>query len=253
MSAALELPALFFLVALIYSMVGFGGGSSYVALLALFGVSYSLIPVIGLTCNLIASSSGSWNFYRAGHFRLKLTLPFILTSVPAAYIGGALPVSRGVFLSLLAAGLTVAGALLLKNDQKTGSVQNTELPKNIWIWGLPIGMALGLFSGIVGIGGGIFLAPLLHLLRWGNAQSIAATAAMFIFINSLFGLMGQLSKSAVYTDAGNLLGFLIPAVLVGSMIGSRLGARQLSTTGIRKITGLLILYVAFRLWIESIG
>ena len=242
------LTVLFFLVALVYSSVGFGGGSSYLALLHWHGVAPAVLPILGLSCNLIVSAQGFAQFTHAGHFPWRRSLPFLAFSVPASYLGGLFPVSESTFLFLLAASLTAAGCLLLVPSRDYHRPAG-DLAQRITRLGSPlIGAGLGFVSGIVGIGGGIFLAPILHLTRWAPAKQVAALAAGFIFVNSAAGLVGQLQKHGWSTEA--VLNFWpLPAVvLAGGLIGARCGCSILPAVRVRQITGLIILIVAGNLW-----
>ena len=170
----------FFATALIYASVGFGGGSTYGALLALNGIDYQILPSLALICNIIVVTGGVWRFHRAGHLALKRTLPFIMTSIPFAFIGGRLPISEGLFVGLL--GLSLLGAAV-QMFFGTSIKQSESNKKNSAGINATVGAGLGFLSGMVGIGGGIFLAPILHFMRWGNAHTIAATCSFFILVN----------------------------------------------------------------------
>ncbi|MCE9625743.1 MAG: TSUP family transporter, partial [Deltaproteobacteria bacterium] len=164
-----QLLPLFFLAALVYATAGFGGGSTYLALLALFAFPYGEMPKLALLCNLVVVSGGCWVFYRNGHFSPKKVLPFVVTSIPAAYLGGRIPIGKELFLWLLALSLLAAGVRMLISER--AFVERGDLSwKRAWALGLPIGAGLGLLSGLVGIGGGIFLAPVLYFLGWTNSR-----------------------------------------------------------------------------------
>lgn len=247
----LILVPLFFLTALIYAAAGFGGGSTYTALLALWNPDPAIIPVVSLCCNILVVSAGAWRFSREGHVDWRRIWPFFAASVPMAFAGGLLPVPRMVFIGLLSASLFVAGALLLWRPKARAGLP----PRSYSRWLEPaLGGALGLLSGIVGIGGGIYLSPVLHLLRWGNPHAIAGTSAVFILANSLSGLAGQLAKSGSELGAV-LVGHwpLFPAVLVGGAIGSMLGAKRFDPHWLRVLTGLLILFVAGQLALRFVA
>lgn len=240
------LPISFFVTAVLYAAVGFGGGSTYNALLILVGIDYQILPVIALLCNIIVVSGGTYYFYRAGHIDIKRIAPWIITSVPAAWIGGYLSVSETLFIGILGFSLLVSGLRMLYTQNNKTSLITLKQYKL-----LPpvIGTGLGLLAGIVGIGGGIFLAPILYLLRWGGAKEIAATCSVFIFVNSLSGLIGQamkMSSTAIFSDL-NTYWLLFPAVLIGGQIGSRMGAKILNPKVISLMTAMLILYVSARL------
>lgn len=246
----IALAVAFFVTALIYAIAGFGGGSTYTALLVLAGTDFRAVPILSLACNIIVVSAGTWRFARAGHFDWKRAWPLFVTSVPAAWIGGRLMVERDLFIGLLAGSLLVAGLVMLWEPRWKREVAPSPSPR----WVEPVaGGGLGLLAGIVGIGGGIFLAPLLYLLRWDSPRRIAATCAAFILVNSIAGLAGQASKGtgavgAVLSDHA----LLFPAVLVGGLVGAGLGARKIEPKWVRVVTALLILYVAGRLGLEAV-
>lgn len=239
----------FFVTALIYATVGFGGGSTYNALLALSGVDYLLLPTIALICNMIVVAGGSWRFLRAGLVRWSLILPFVATSVPMAWLGGRLPVSQTVFVGLLGASLLLTGLRMTLRGVPEDKPTHEPSAWQLWSVGLPLGSVLGLLAGIVGIGGGVFLAPLLHGLHWARPRVISATCSVFILVNSAAGLVGQWSKLRTLPGSHDLqpYAWLFLAVLVGGQVGSLLGVRMLGARALRKLTGLLVLYVALRL------
>ncbi|MEO7276456.1 MAG: sulfite exporter TauE/SafE family protein [Sphingomicrobium sp.] len=248
------LVGLFFLTALLYAVAGFGGGSTYTALLVLTGTDFRAVPIISLLCNILVVSVGTWRFGRAGHLDLKRSWPLFVTSVPAAWLGGRLVVAETLFVGLLAAALLIAGLLMLWQPYWE---QAAEAPRDGPRWIEPVaGGALGFVAGVVGIGGGIFLAPLLYVLRWASPKRIAATCAMFILVNSISGLAGQASKGLA--TAGAVIGqyaWLFPAVVIGGLIGSSLGSGRLDPRLLRIVTALLILYVGVRLalrWFAAI-
>ena len=232
-------------------MVGFGGGSSYIALLVIFDVPYQIIPPIALICNLVVVSTGSFNFVKAGHFSWKLLLPFIIISVPAAYITGTLSLEKRLFLFILAVTLLAAGLkMLIFKKTEAISGQNLEV-KKVWLLGLPIGGVIGGLSGLVGIGGGIFLSPILHNLGWGKPKQISASASVFILVNSLFGFIGQTQKHTNLSFITDYL-WLPVAVLLGGQIGSFFGARKSSQNFVMKTTAIIILIVALRILLANI-
>ena len=241
----IPLAALFFATALLYSVAGFGGGSTYTALLVLGGVDYRAVPIVSLLCNIIVVSVGTWRFVCGGHFDWRRAWPLFATSIPAAWLGGRLMIGETLFVGLLGASLLVAGLLMLWQPEW----QREAAPVASRRWVEPAaGAALGFVAGVVGIGGGIFLAPLLYMLRWGPPKRIAATCAAFILVNSIAGLSGQASKGI--GAAGAVVGehvLLFPAVAVGGLIGAWLGSDRLDPKWVRILTALLILYVAARL------
>lgn len=248
MNIILLVPA-FLVTALLYAAVGFGGGSTYNALLALAGTDYRIMPALALVCNLIVVSGGAYRFARAGHLDLRRVAPWIIASVPAAWLGGIIDVSERFFTGLLGICLLLAGLQLLFQFNKAEGFHDTPAIDRHPFVPLTVGAGLGLLAGLVGIGGGIFLAPVLYFLRWGNARIIAGTCSFFILVNSLSGLAGQAMKSgdmALVTQMGAYW-MLFPAVLIGGQIGSYMGAIRLDPKILRALTGLLILYVSLRL------
>jgi len=239
------LIALFFLTAALYASVGFGGGSTYNALLVLSGADYRIYPLIALACNIAVVSGNSYRFNKAGLVEWRKILPFVALSIPFALIGGLLDLSETAFIGLLGISLLFAGSSLLLERKDAESRPRKDIG---WL-GYLIGGAIGLLSGMVGIGGGIFLAPILHKINWGGAKTIAAASSVFILVNSLAGMTGQFVK----LSSQNLLQLaqpywlLIPAVLVGGWIGNTAGIKKLSPLLVRRLTAILILYVAVRL------
>jgi uncharacterized membrane protein YfcA len=235
--------------ALIYAIAGFGGGSTYTALLVLARTDYHAVPILSLACNILVVTAGTWRFARAGHFGWKRSWPLLVTSVPAAWLGGRLDIPKEIFLGALAVSLLVAGLVMLWQPYWKRDIEPAPSPRSIE----PVaGGTLGFLAGVVGIGGGIFLAPLLYMLRWDSPRRIAATCAAFILVNSIAGLGGQASKgvaAARSVIADHAL--LFPAVLAGGLVGAGLGARKIEPQWVRIVTALLILYVAVRLGLEA--
>ncbi|WP_309602543.1 sulfite exporter TauE/SafE family protein [Sphingomonas sp.] len=246
----IALAAAFFVTALLYAIAGFGGGSTYTALLVLAKTDYRAVPIISLACNILVVSVGTWRFARAGHLDWRRAWPLFVTSVPAAWIGGSLHIPKDTFVDLLAASLLVAGLTLLWEPMWKRDIS----PERGMLWVEPVaGGALGFLAGVVGIGGGIFLAPLLYVLRWDAPKRIAATCAAFILVNSISGLAGQASKGLAATGAVlSDHALLFPAVVVGGIIGAGLGATRLAPSWVRIVTAMLILYVAVRLGLEAV-
>ena len=241
------LAILFFIVAIFYSSVGFGGGSSYLALLILWDIPYIIIPIIALTCNILVVSGNSFHYIRAGFINWRLLLPPTIASVPFAYFGGRLEIKEDIFIIILFITLLITGIrMLLSYRQYDGSPKSYKsLP--IWI-GAIIGSVLGFISGIVGIGGGIFLAPILYNLKAGSPKQIAATASLFILVNSVSGLIGQLQKNGL-SDIILQYWYLPLLVLIGGQIGNLLTIRFIPAPIITLLTALLVLFVAGRLGI----
>jgi uncharacterized membrane protein YfcA len=239
------LALLFFVTALLYAAAGFGGGSTYNALLVLAGTDYHAVPILALSCNILVVTVGSWRFARAGHIDWRRIWPLFAASIPLSWVGGRLHVPETLFIGLLALSLLAAGLLML--FQRQGPDRPPAERRHVWIEPV-IGGALGLLSGMVGIGGGIYLAPILHVLRWGEARAIAGTCAVFILVNSIAGLAGQLGKwGGVGVQVLSDHWLLFPAVLIGGTIGSAVGSDWLAPRHVRTLTAILVLYAAVRL------
>ena len=239
------LSILFFVTAILYASVGFGGGSTYLALLLLWGVPYFIFPVVALTCNIIVVSGNCFNYIRAGNLNLKLLIPYLIGSIPLAFIGGSLPIEKEFFEILLFVVLTIAGILLLfkfnSYDDKIEIFRKIPILVSILIGGI-----LGFVSGVAGVGGGIFLSPILFLLKAGKPKHIVTTASLFILINSLSGIFGQLTKSTVLNEIQNYW-FLFLAVLIGGQIGNFLNLKIFPTRILALVTAALVLFVAIRM------
>ena len=239
------LSILFFVTAILYSSVGFGGGTTYLALLLLWGVPYFIFPVVALTCNIIVVSGNCFNYIRAGNLNLKLLIPYLIGSIPLAFIGGSLPIEKEFFEILLFVVLTIAGVLLLfkfnSYDDKIEIFRKIPILVSILIGGI-----LGFVSGVAGVGGGIFLSPILFLLKAGKPKHIVTTASLFILINSLSGIFGQLTKSTVLNEIQNYW-FLFLVVLIGGQIGNFLNLKIFPTRILALVTAALVLLVAIRM------
>ena len=239
------LAILFLVTAILYSSVGFGGGSTYLALLLIWGIPYFIFPVIALSCNIIVVSGNCFNYIRAGNLNLKLLIPYLVGSIPLAYIGGSLPIEKKLFEILLFLVLATAGTLLLFNfksyNDREESYRKIPVPISIVIGGI-----LGFISGVVGIGGGIFLSPILFLIRAGKPKHIVTTASLFILINSASGLIGQLTKNTLLVEVQNYW-YLLVVVLVGGLIGNYLNLKIFSTRILALITAILVIFVACRI------
>ena len=246
----LLLAILFLVTAILYSSVGFGGGSTYLALLLIWNIPYFIFPILALSCNIIVVSGNSFNYIRAGNLNLKILIPYLIGSIPMAYIGGSLPIEKNFFEVLLFIVLIVAGTLLLINfksyDDDLVKYRNIPLFISIFIGGL-----LGFISGVVGVGGGIFLSPILFLIKAGRPKHIVTTASLFILINSIFGIVGQLTKNNVLAEISNYW-YLLIVVLAGGQIGNFLNLKTFPTRILALVTALLVIFVAIRMGLRFI-
>ena len=244
------LSILFFITAVVYSSVGFGGGSTYLALLLIWSVPYSLFPLIALSCNIIVVSGNCFNYIYAGNLNFRLLIPYLIGSIPFAFIGGSLPIEKIFFEIILFLVLLIAGLLLLINF-KSYNDKIKVYNKISYSISILIGGFLGFISGIVGIGGGIFLSPILFLLKVAKPKHIITVTSLFILINSIFGVLGQLTKNP---DLSELQGFfyLLIAVLIGGQIGNYLNLKIFPTRLLALVTSLLVLFVAVRMGLKLI-
>ena len=242
------LSVLFFITAILYSSVGFGGGSTYLALLLIWDIPYYIFPVIALMCNIIVVSGNSFNYIRAGNHNFKLLLPFLIGSIPFAYLGGTLKIDKEFFEILLFFVLSIAGILLLINN-KSYENNNLIIKKINFIYSLIIGSILGLVSGIVGIGGGIFLSPILFLLNAEKPKIIATTASLFILINSISGILGQFTKDKTFDELINYWPLFL-SVLIGGLIGNYLNLKIFSNRTLTILTSLLVIFVSIRIGVK---
>ena len=244
------LSFLFFLTAILYSSVGFGGGSTYLALLLIWGIPYQVFPIIALCCNIIVVSGNCFNYARSGNINIKLLIPYLISSIPLAFIGGSLQLDKNFFEILLFIVLSLAGLSLLlkfKSFDDTSDI-NRNIPKVI---AFMIGGSIGFISGVVGIGGGIFLSPILFLLKVAKPKHIITAASLFILINSIFGVAGQLSKNIVFEEFPKFWPLFL-CVLIGGQIGNFLNIKFLSNKTLALITSLLVIFVAIRMGIRLI-
>ena len=224
------------MVAFIYSLVGLGGGSSYTALMAIFGMSPLAIPMISLLLNLLVTSVGSYNFIRNKHADLKLILPFLIPSIPMSYLGGALKLPKEIFYWILLITLIIVAVRIYVWQNTVINIDINRSGKIII--SMLAGSILGLFAGIVGIGGGIYLVPLIIILGMGTEKQAAACGAIFIWLNSLFGLLSRLQYNSI--DLSNYIPLFI-AVLVGGTLGSFMGSFKFPPRVMEKILGAVII------------
>ena len=239
------LSIFFFITAILYSSVGFGGGSTYLALMLIWNIPYYIFPILALICNIIVVSGNSINYVRSGNLNFKLLAPYLIGSIPFSFFGASMSLTKELFEILLFVILIIAGIFLLiesksfNNDQ----IKINSIPK---ILSVSIGSIIGFTSGIIGIGGGIFLSPILFLMKAGYPKQIATTASLFILINSIFGVAGQLTKDIVFDEFLNYWPLFI-VVLIGGQIGNFLNIKFLSGKTLSIITSLLVILVAIRM------
>ncbi len=239
------LSILFFITAILYSSVGFGGGSTYLALLLIWDIPFYIFPVIALFCNIIVVTGNCVNYIRAGNHNFKLLIPFLVGSIPFAFFGGTLIINKEIFEILLFIVLSVAGSLLLLNN-KAYENKNIIIKRLNFFVSIILGSFLGLISGIVGIGGGIFLSPILFLLKADIPKNIVTTASLFILVNSISGVFGQFTKDNVLNEFISYWPLFI-SVLIGGLIGNYLNLKIFSNRVLALITSLLVIFVAARM------
>jgi len=245
------LTIFFFITAILYSSIGFGGGSTYLALMLIWDVPFYIFPIIALICNIIVVTGNSINFLRTKNINLNLLTPYLIGSLPFAFFGASISIDKNLFEILLFLILLVAGIFLLLESKYFNKDQITirHIPK---ILSIIIGSIIGFISGLIGIGGGIFLSPILFLLKAGYPKHITSTASLFILINSIFGVAGQLTKDIVINEFLNYWPLFI-AVLIGGQIGSFLNIKFLSNKVLAVMTSFLVIFVAIRMGFRLIA
>ena len=242
-SDLLWLLPLFLLAAMLYASVGHGGASAYLAILVLAGFARPEIAPTVLILNILVTVTGFTNYYRAGHFIPRLLMPFILASIPAAYLGGMVSLSQQTFSGILGITLSVAGLRFILFT-KPILPRPPMKPDSIYAIGFPVGLVLGFLAGLIGIGGGIFLSPLLLLMGWADAKQTAALSAAFIILNSLSGLAAHTLHGTVHLELALPLGL---TVLIGGQIGSWWGARKIPPAVLQQILGIVLLTASLKL------
>ena len=231
---------LLFVVALLYASVGHGGASGYLALMALFGFAPAVMKPTALLLNLFVSLTSFIQFYRGGHFRWKIFLPLAIASIPLSFIGGMITIDATVYKKIL-------GVLLIIPVLRFLFFPNTDIdkmkPASIF-WSLIIGGSIGLLSGMIGIGGGIILSPVLLLLKWTNQKETAAISALFIFVNSVAGLGGQLTKGIQFSAD---MYWYVAVAFVGGICGAWLGALRFPQTVLKNVLACVLAVAAYKL------
>lgn len=235
------LTAAFFVVALLFSSVGHAGATGYLAVMALVGVEPQLMRPTALSLNIVVAVIGTWQFTRAGYFRWKLFWPFAVTSIPAAYLGGQVVLPSSVYKPVVGAVLIVSAIRFLATARYAD--QDKIVPPQL-LPRLLIGGALGFAAGLTGIGGGVFLSPLMLWFRWGETREVSAVAASFILVNSIAGLAGNWTATQ-YLPPQILL--WVGAVVVGGALGSHLGSRRLGTPVLRRLLAIVLILSGVKL------
>lgn len=239
----------FLVIAILYSAVGFGGGSSYLALLALVFVSFFAIRSTALICNLVVVSGSSYLYWKNGHLDFKKFLPFVIASIPMAFLGARFRLLESTFFMILGGSLIISALALIYQTVRTKKSEEVNSNYPPWVT-YALGAGIGLLSGLVGIGGGIFLAPVLNHMKWDKSIKIASLASFFILVNSISSIGGLLTKDAFEFPWREGLG-LVVAVFIGGQIGIRLSLSKLTGNGIKVITAILVLIVGIRVLVVN--
>ena len=245
------LTIFFFITAILYSSIGFGGGSTYLALMLIWDIPFYIFPIIALICNIIVVTGNSINFLRTKNINLNLLTPYLIGSVPFAFFGASISIDKGLFEILLFLILLIAGIFLLL-ESKSFNKDQIVIKQVSKVISILIGSIIGFISGLVGIGGGIFLSPILFLLKAGYPKHITSSASLFILINSIFGVAGQLTKDIVLNEFLNYWPLFV-AVLIGGQIGSFLNIKFLSNKVLALMTSFLVIFVAIRMGFRLIA
>jgi uncharacterized protein len=236
------LALLIFVGALLYSSVGHAGASGYLAAMALVGVSAVVMKPTALTLNILVASIATVKFHRAGYFSFRLLWPFALTSIPFAFLGGYITLPGHWYKTLVGVILLFAAYKLFRIASKP--TERTDL-RHVPLWaGLLCGAVIGMLAGLTGTGGGIFLSPLLLLMGWAETRQTAGVSAAFILVNSIAGLLGNVSS------IGSLPGFifvLAPAAILGGFIGAEFGSKRLASANVRRLLALVLIVAGCKL------
>ncbi|MEX1275930.1 MAG: sulfite exporter TauE/SafE family protein [Bacteroidota bacterium] len=246
-ASVLLIALLILVVAALYSSVGHGGASGYLAVLSFFALTPAVMSSTALVLNVLVAGIGTISFIRAGHFSFRRSWPFTVLSVPAAFFGGFMKVTDDIFFLLLA-GVLLAAAYRLAVGRQSGS-PDKDIRSPSPAVALPLGAGIGFLSGVVGVGGGIFLSPMAMLFHWATAKQTAALSAFFIVVNSLAGLAGRMARGGIALEG---LAPLVLAAFLGGLIGSYFGANKFSSLVLRRLLALVLLCAAVKLIYASL-
>lgn len=243
------LTMLIFIIATLYASAGFGGASGYLTAMSFFTIPVNVMASTALVLNILVSSISFTSYTRAGHLKRGLLVPFLITSVPSAFLGGYMKISEQTYTTLLYVMLTYLAVRMVFFRTQTESETWTShrLPLGA---AMITGAVIGLLSGMLGIGGGIFLSPLILLMQWGTSKQAAASAGGFIAINSISGLIGRVVSGTL--AFGQFGWWLLPAGLLGALIGSRIGALKFSNTGVRRTLGVILTIAVGTYWFNTL-
>ncbi|MEL6810974.1 MAG: sulfite exporter TauE/SafE family protein [Bacteroidota bacterium] len=228
-------------IAFLYAGVGHGGASGYLAIMSLFSIAPETMKPTALLLNLFVAGTAFYHYHKEGFFDKKLFLYFALSSIPMAYLGGSITVDAGIYKKILGGLLLFA---VLKMLNVFGKENDRVYKTRLWP-GLMIGAVIGFFSGLIGIGGGIILSPVILLLHWGKMKTAAAVSALFIWVNSAAGLIGQLNNGAVLNEASLLLVLL---AVTGGFMGSYYGSKKMTNSGLRYMLAVVLMAASFKLF-----
>nr|WP_315035631.1 sulfite exporter TauE/SafE family protein [uncultured Chryseobacterium sp.] len=243
-----EIFLFFLIIAFVYSSVGFGGGSSYLAVLAMYNLPYQEIRLTALICNVIVVVGGVYIYIKNNQIDWRKVLPITLVSVPMAYLGAVVKISQETFFLILGITLIIAAILLWVKTENKNNEKGVLYSKGSLAGNSTLGGGIGFLSGLVGIGGGIFLSPLLNLMKWDTPRKIAATSSVFILVNSISGIFGQVSKLSVEVDSLRILSLCL-AVFVGGQMGSRMSLKW-NPLIIKRMTAILVLVAGINVLIK---
>ncbi|WP_448335566.1 sulfite exporter TauE/SafE family protein [Bellilinea sp.] len=241
LSTSLTLPTLIFLAAILYASVGHGGASGYLAVMALFGVAPAVMKPTALTLNILVSLIALIKFYRAGCFSWRLFLPFALTSVPLAFVGGSIVLPTTLYKPIVGVVLIYAAARLFFSAGKPQAAEPRAINIPLAVF---FGAVIGLLSGLTGVGGGIFLSPLLVFLRWADVRQTGGVAAAFILVNSISGLLGHFS---VVSELPSFIPVWAVAAVAGGWLGAEFGSRRLGNPALRRLLAAVLVIAGLKM------